>query len=246
MNLIEKIVKRPNLKIELIIIIISILIGILYFSNKSLNKSLKDNEYLALKYKLENQKKDSIINKNGKIIDNQKILITSTQDNINKISNEVFQLKNKNEKNLKTIAYLKNTIVVNVDTLFIPFDTSFLATSLKGKDSSLLVKYIEDSTITVPKKVNYTDNWVEISETITKKGISLDKLTLKDTLQQRVVANSNGFFGKESYEFQSFHTSPYFKTSSQQSLLYIPKNKTSKIGLTALIIGFTLGILLKK
>lgn len=228
-----------------IILGISLIVGIFCFLqlSKTHNRYVKENEVIVLKYKMANQTKDSIINANGKAIDNQKVVITEQQDAINKISAEKFQLKKKNEKQLNTIAFLQSELAAKVDSVFIPYvDTLYLG----GKDSTQLISYIKDSTVKVPKDIKYKDEWVSIDQTLKKDGLQINSISLTDTLLQRVVRNDNGWFGKEYYEFQSFHTSPYFKTTAKQSILYVPKNKTKKVALVSLLIGIGAGLIIAK
>lgn len=228
-----------------IILAISLIVGIFLFLDlkSEYSKYVQDSEVIVLKHKMSIMKKDSIINKNGEVIDNQKIVLTSQQDAINKIADEKFKLKKKDEKNRETIAYLQAELAAKVDSIFIPYKDS---SNIEGKDSSALVQYIKDSTISVPKSVSYEDEWVSIDQTITKSGLQIDSITLRDTLSQRIVRNTNGWFGKEYYEYQSFHTSPYFKTTSKQSLLYVPKNTTKKVALVFLLLGIGTGLIISK
>lgn len=233
------------MKYTITILAISLIVGIFLFLDvkKEFSKYVKDNEVIVLKHKMSIIKKDSIINKYGEVIDNQKIVITSQQDAINKIADEKFNLKKKDERNRQTIAYLQAELAAKVDSIFIPYvDTLYLG----GKDSAQLVSYIKDSTIKVPKDIKYEDDWVSIDQTIKKDGLQINNIILRDTLSQRIVRNTNGWFGKEYYEYQSFHTSPYFKTESKQSLLYIPKNTTKKVALVFLLTGIAAGLIISK
>lgn len=233
------------MKYTISILAISLIVGIFLFLDvkKEFSKYVKDNEVIVLKHKMSIIKKDSIINKYGEVIDNQKIVITSQQDAINKIADEKFNLKKKDERNRQTIAYLQAELAAKVDSVFIPYvDTLYLG----GKDSAQLVSYIKDSTIKVPKDIKYEDDWVSIDQTIKKDGLQINNIILRDTLSQRIVRDTNGWFGKEYYEYQSFHTSPYFKTESKQSLLYIPKNTTKKVALVFLLTGIAAGLIISK
>lgn len=228
-----------------IILGISLIVGIFLFLDlkSEYSKYVKDNEVIVLKHKMSIMKKDSIINKNGEVIDNQKVVITNQQSAINQIADEKFQLKKKNEKHLSTIAYLEMRLAAKIDTMFIPYKDS---SDITGKDSTALVNYIKDSTIRVPKTVTFKDNWVYIDQTIKKDGLQVNTIEILDTLSQRVVVNDNGWFGKKYYEFQSFHTSPYFDTKSKQSILFIPKNETKKVALVAILLGIGTGLIIAK
>lgn len=243
MKLIEKIksIKSSNFYI-VILLGISLAIGIFYFKDlQELKKYKNDNEVTILKYKMSLQKIDSIINKNGELVIKQKVVITDDKKAINKISNELFNLKKKEEKHLQTIALLTSQLEVKIDSIFVPFlDTT---QDLTGKDSSALIAYIQDSTIKVPKDIEYKDSTISLSQTILKQGVKINSIVIPDSLIQRLVINNNGLFKKDTYEFQTKHTSPLFNVKSQQSLIYVPKSKNI---LLKCLISFGVGIVTYK
>jgi hypothetical protein len=250
MNLKDQVNKILNNKTSLYIIIavlgISLSIGIFRYIelNREKNRYIKENELVVLKYKMTQQKIDTLYNENQKLVTEQKIVETQSQSAINQLSAEVFKLKKKDEKNLQTIAFLSTHQSVDVDSLDVAFedtpaeDSAKTHAAIEGKDSLALAKFIQDSTVIVPKKASYSDSAISISETITKQGFTIDSLHIPNTLSQRIVLDEGGWFKKDSYKVQSFNTSKYFGIDKQQSVIYAPSKKSGWVKFAAgVIIG---------
>lgn len=224
--------------------ILILIIGSSIYRNKIHDLETK-NEIYVLREQMAHQTIDSIKNATGKIIQKQQALITNNQDAINELSAESFDLKKKDEKNLNTIALLKTKTEFRTDTLKLVYHDT-IPVNIANKDSASLVKYIEDSTITVPRKADVDSPYISIYQTITKNGVKIDSLKAEDSLIQRVVQNTNGWFKGDTYEFQSFHTNPLFKDKAKQSLIFVPKSKNRIVSyLISAIIGAGTAILLK-
>lgn len=225
-------------------LIITVIVGNSIYRNRIHALETK-NEVYVLREQMANQKMDSIKNASGKIIQRQQSLITNNQDAINTLSAESFDLKKKDEKNLNTIALLKTKTEFRADTLKLVYHDT-IPINIANKDSAALVKYIEDSTITVPRKADVDSPYISIYQTITKSGVKIDSLKAQDSLIQRVVQNTNGWFKPDTYEFQSFHTNPLFKDKAKQSLIFVPKEKGSLIKyVISALVGAGAVILLK-
>lgn len=246
MKLKDQVNRILNNKTSLYIIIavlgISLLVGIFRYMelNKEKNRYIKENELVILKYKMTQQKLDTLYNVNKRLIQSQQMVQTESKDAINQLSQEVFNLKKKDEKHLQTIALMSTNQRVRVDTLRVPFnDSSNVEASIKDKDSSQLTNLIRDSMILVPKKVSYEDSTISVAATITKKSFTLDSLTIPNTLHQRIVLDKGGLFKKDAYRLQSFNTSKYVGTTKEESVIYVPSKKNTflKILMTAIVAG---------
>lgn len=241
MNLKEKLKGILNNKtsLQVIIVLLGLSLGVGIFRyielNREKNRYLTENNLVILKYKMAQQTIDTLKNKNNELITRQKVVTSEDQASINKLSDEVFNLQKKDAKNTQTIALLKTTQQVGVDSIDVGFtetpeeDSAATAKAVENKDSAALIKFIQDSTVRVPKSVSYVDtnkiSAISIDGVVTKTGFKLDSLRIPNTLDQRIVKKEGGWFKPDTYEFQSKNSSKYVNTTGEQSLLFTPKQK---------------------
>lgn len=182
--------------------------------NRELHKLQDENSLLLI----DKQKNDSIINKNNKIILTQEVKILNNEQSLKQYSDSIFQLKRKNEKDIKSVhSYYKNVIKVTIDTFIIPYiDTLYIDNS----DSI----YFE--TIIVPKKFAIKTSNYDIGGTVKKEGVEISKLEMEDSIYGRFVTEKGGLFKKDKIKYQTFNTNPYVHIESTTSAVYKkPKKK---------------------
>jgi hypothetical protein len=188
---------------------------------------------------LANQKLDSIVNKQGRVIYSQKVLEASSQESINALTKDIFSLKNKDKKNMKVIAYYQGRTVTGIhDTLEVSWtDTTAMREfedSVKDKCSEL-IEYIKSSTVIVPATARGVTPYYDISLTATKGGIFVDRVVFPDSLHVQFVEKGK-FLQKKYTEVHFFHSNPYVKSTGSNSVIYKPQKK-KRIVEKALLIG---------
>jgi len=195
-----------------------------------------ENEVLITKEKFKTQSFDSIKSALNKTIYTQNAIIVTTEKAINQLSQEVFNLKKKDNKNLQTIAYLKSVVKTKIDTIYISY-TEIDSVPVFNSCKDSLDFYI-NNTIIIPKTVEIDSPYFKINQNITKNGVKINNLEFIDTLHQRIVET------KKTIEVQFFHTNPYIRTTSSNSVVLNKPKKTfwQKLKQTFVLVGVGIGI----
>jgi hypothetical protein len=203
---------------------------------KVMKKYEAENSVYIIRGRMADQKIDSLVNLNKQLITTQKIVTSADQVAINTLSDEVFKLSKKDNKNTSTIALLKTNQQVIIDSLNLiakakPKKDSLIREDiLKTKDSSALLAYIRDTAINPPATFSFEDSTISATATVlSKTNMKIDSIYIPNVLNQRIVKKDGGFWKKDTYEFQSFNTSKYIHTINEQSLLFVPEKEKGKI-----------------
>jgi len=199
---------------------------------------------------LDKQKLDSVINEQGQQIFTQNSIITDNTQSLNELTDSIFDLKKKDQKNLETIAYFKNVTKVSISKVDVPYlDT---AAMLAFEDSitklcPVLSQYVRDSAITVPVSAQISNPNFNLGLTVKKQGVTVDELVIPDTLQLRFVEHKRGLFKPNTVEAQFFHSNPLIQNLSANSVYYKPKKKSflQRVVLPVAV-GLGAGLLLAK
>lgn len=214
----------------------------------NLNKRIDKAEEQVVQLNLDNQKDKEIINTQGKKIRTQEVVITQNQRSLSNLTDTIFNLRNKDARNLETIAYYKGVTKTVVKNIPIPYlDT----TRMKRLTDSMmatregLIDYIENFTIEVPAKAGYQDRNVKVDLTVGLDDVKIDSLIVPDSLYLRFVERG-GFLRRKTIEVQYFHTSPYIQSVSSQSAFYKPRPNFFTRVLLPVAIGVGAGILISK
>lgn len=199
---------------------------------------------------LEKQALTTKVNSQGREIASQKVIITDNTNSLNRLTDTIFQLKEKDRKNTETIAYFKNVTQISVAAVDVPYlDTVAMR---KFEDSLAnqypqLASYIRDSSIRVPTTAGIGTPYFSLEVTAKKSGITVDKLVVPDTLQLRFVEHKAKLFKKGSIEVQYFHTNPYVQNISSNSVFYKPKRASFfKRVILPVAVGVGAGILISR
>lgn len=185
---------------------------------------------------LANQKMETIINQQGDTINKQEVIIVNSTDQLNKLTDTIFDLKRKDRKNRETIAYYKgiSKVEVKVDVPYL--DT--LAIKKFGdsltKQCSTVIQYMRDSMITVPRTAAISNDTLSAKLTVSKQGVKIDSLSMIDTLNLRFVEHKR-FLKRPTIELQYFHSNPLFKSEKVTSVFYKPKKKSNLLSKALLI-----------
>ncbi len=176
---------------------------------------------------LENQALRTLINTKNQTIYEQDVIITDNQQAIHQLTDSIFSLSRKHEKEIKrVIAYYKGTTITKLDSVLIPYLDS---ASLSHKDSLIegcrkVMQYMADSFIFVPRRVEKVTPSYRFAGTVLKEGFRIDSLSIPDTLQLRFV-EKGGFLRKRTTSVQFFHSNPLITTTQANSVIYHPQKR---------------------
>lgn len=195
---------------------------------------------------LRNQTMDSMLNRDGTIIIQQKAIIVDNQKALNQLTDTIFRLKKRDQKNSSTLAYYKGSTVTSITHDTIPFtDTVYYELMSKACDS--IVGLARDSLIKVPITITHTTPEYSLQATITKTTLVIDSLGIADTLQLRFVETTHGLFKPNTIQVQFFHSNPLITTTQSNSAIYKPKTKNKFLQWAVpILIGAGVGIIMSK
>lgn len=203
------------------------------------NKDYENQQNKIDSLTLVNQKFDSILNKKNQEVYIQTAIITKNKEDINKLSDSVFDLKKKNAHNIQTIAYLSQYTKTSVKNIKIPYkDTSGFKqfSDSVNKKCSEVIEYYTNNSIKVPTKVEDSTSNFQFKATINKDSFTIDNISFIDSTYIRFVEHKGGlfkrnslgkvkFWTKRSIEAQIVHTNPYIQVNNMNSVFFVPKVK---------------------
>jgi len=185
---------------------------------------------------LANQGLEKIINQQGDTINKQEVIIVNSTNQLNKLTDTIFDLNRKDRKNRETIAYYKGISKVEVK-VNVPYKDTLgmkkFGDSL-AKQCSTVIEYMRDSMITVPRTASISNDTLSAKLTVSKEGVKIDSLSMIDTLNLRFVEH-RGFLKRPTIELQYMHSNPLFKSEKATSVFYKPKKKSNLLPKALLI-----------
>lgn len=198
---------------------------------------------------LDKQTLTTKVNEQGKTIYSQTAVITDNTKSLSQLTDTIFNLKAKDRKNTETIAYYKGVTNTSLSHITVPYlDTLAMH---RFSDSVLagcadIVQYMNDSTIQVPRVALVSTPDYRIGATVQKSGIIIDTLSIPDILQLRFVQHKGGLFRSSKVEVQYFHSNPYVKSLTSNSVFYKPKKASFfKRVIIPVVVGVGAGLLIK-
>jgi len=227
----------------------SVLAVLLLLNTCRLNRKIDKQEGIITKEQLHSQELDSLSNKQKQIIYRQESIMTSNQSSIASLTDTIFNLKKKDQRNQDVIAYYQGRNVTSIKNVKVPYlDTIYMkhftdSVTLACAD---VIQYLNDSTVKVGTVAADTTPYYAIKQTIGRTSITIDSLAIPDTLNLRFVEKKGGLFKKRKVEVQYFHSNPYVKTIGSNSVFYIPRRKSffTRV-ILPVAIGLGAGLLIK-
>lgn len=200
---------KTNMVIRGVILLLLVTIGV---QKCDLNKKAKEvsdrNEWL--KYK--DSQIDSFKNKYNQVIYESSVAKINNESQIKKLSDSIFSLKRKDEKQVKQIqALIRVSQRVKIDTIEIPY-----IDSVDRYDSSLVAK---NTVVIPPKRFKDSTSNYQIDGTVLLDKVLINSLTLPDTSSLRIVEKKEGFFKKRETVIQGVHSNPLFSTNGMQTVI---------------------------
>lgn len=226
------------------------LTGVFVLQMVNLNRKLKEKDNTITQIELDKQTLRETTNRQGRQIQEQDVILTNSRKALSRLTDTIFDLRRRDSRNLETIAYFKGVTKASIKNIQIPYlDTVFME---RFKDSVLhtregLLAYIEDSTIQVPNVAKVDSVHFQLALSLAKKGVTLDSLSIPNTLELRFVESGGNLFRSPRIEVQYFNSNPYIKNISSNSVFYQPKKKSffTRI-ILPVAVGVGAGILISK
>lgn len=195
----------------------------------NLNQKIEQGKQQITQLQLDKQTLTQKVNEQGQVIQQQDAIIVDNTTALNNLTDTIFDLKAKDKKNLETIAYFKGISQISVVTVDVPYlDTTAMSAfedSIR-KSCPEWANFIRDSVIQVPAQVGLGTPHFELYGTVKKNSFTVDRLTIPDTLQLRFVEEKGGLFKRSKIQVQYFHSNPFVKDISANSVYYKPKRKS--------------------
>lgn len=185
-----------------------------------------------------NQKIDSIKNELAQTVIVQETIVTNSKEEIGRLTDDIFNLKKKNERQIKeVVAYYKGIINTTLKDIDVPYvDTIDTFPDLKDAECEVALEYYKANTVPVPRTVRDSTKDYKVDMTVTKAGVRINNLEIPDSQYVRFVNLKGGFlkkdqqgkrhlFLKQSVQVQVLHTSPFIKVTGGNSVIYQAKKK---------------------
>jgi hypothetical protein len=229
-----------NLKIQHVILVVIVFIGILLLQRGCYQKEISKLENEISISKLDNQALEKKVNEKGDTIAYQTAIIVDNEKALNDYTDSIFELKKKVKE---TLAYSKEVVKVKVPPVYIPYT-----------DSVPYPEYITDTfarkhMVIVPRDFEADSLHYSIAGTVQKDGVQIKSIELIDTTYGRFVEPKPKLFKRQQIEYQVMHTNPYLKTVEMSSAIYKPKKKPllQRLGEGAILVGIgaIIGIAIK-
>jgi len=202
----------------------------------------------------DNHKYDSVLNSKNQVIYEQEAQITSSKVALKNMTDSIFALKRKHEREIKGItAYYSERTVTQIKNVYV----SYVDTSAYPVLSDSLTKICAEklsNVIPVPRTgIISTDTFFAVM-TVEKEGITVNQIEIPDTQHVRFTEIKGGFLKKDlegkrhfilgkQYGVQVLHTNPAIKVQGQKSAAYKQKSnflKHALIGAGAVLTGIIL------
>jgi hypothetical protein len=195
-----------------LVLIVAIIVLLSSLETCTVNRLKNENNDLKELVKYKDTQIDSIKNKFNQTVAEKEVAEVYNKDAIKKLSEEVFNLKKKDEQQIKQVNALIRIIqTAKLDTVFIPYDSS----DTPVVDTGLVRR---DSVVVPPKDFNYNTDSVNISGTVLLKGIRINSISLPDTASFRLAEKKTSFFKPRETVIQAIHTNPLYTTNGIQAI----------------------------
>ena len=174
------------------------------------------------KYSYQNHVIDSLKNKEGKQVIEQKPAEFTNDKELKKLSATIFNLSKSNERLVKQVNALvsvtQKLTVVDKDIPYEPESTDDSTTT--NIDTVINNKtYVDiDSVIVPPKKFSLKENnQFLIKGTVLLNKIKLDSLSFTNDVSWRFIESKKGIFSKRETKIQAINSNKYFTNTNMQS-----------------------------
>lgn len=209
-------------------------------------QQIREGKQEISKLQLDKQVLTDKVNTQGKTIHTQSAILVDNTSALNKLTDSIFKLKKKDQKNTETIAYFKEHTNTSVSEVPVPFlDTAGMK---HWEDSVLLANKLDTSKfIRVPKTAVLQTKDLDFMATVNKNDLKIDHLSIPDDLNLRFVQHKGKLFKPSSIEVQFTHSNKYIQSLSANSVFYRPKKPSFlKRIVLPVAVGVGAGLLIAK
>lgn len=206
-------ITKTNSVLALVIILLIIVLGV---QQCNLNKkSDQVNDYKAWEQFMKAEI-DSFKNTLNQTVVEAKVAQVADENRMKELSEQIFQLNKKDERQVKAIQSLIRVIQeARIDSIYIPFVDSTGKPVVKDPNDTTKV-FRKDVVIPPMAFKDSTQNY-RINGTVLLNGVRIDSLVLPDTASFRIIEKKEpGLFTKRELTIQGIHSNPLFKTTGMQ------------------------------
>lgn len=195
------------------ILIALFLVTTVWFYLKSVNQE-KQITNLKADNTLLTQSVDTFRDKNNMLVYEQEVAVYESNKKIKQLSDEVFDLKRKNDKLVKQVNYYGQVNQeTRIDSVYIAYnDTVYLDT--------VSIDYLR-----VPKTFAVKNSNYSVGGTVLKNGVILDNISVPNILSYREIEQKQGWFKSPVTVVQIHNSNPYVYTTGMTTVTV--KSKTS-------------------
>lgn len=200
--------KSSDIFLGVVILILSAMVFFLKLENTKLAKTAEDYEQVLI---YRNSQIDSFKNKYNQTVAEGYVAQVNSEKIIEDLSKEVFNLRKENERRIKEyLALYRVKQQVRIDSILVPYDSS---------DRKVDTGWVRAETVVIPPKPFYdsTDNYT-VRGRVLLEGVSLDMVSVPDTVSLRLVEKSKGLFKGRETVAQVIHSNPLVRTDGIQSI----------------------------
>jgi hypothetical protein len=206
-------ISKTNVVLSLLLIFSIILMGIQQCNLNNTKDQVSD--YKAWE-KFMKAEIDSFKNKLNQTVVEAKVAQVADEERMKELSEQIFQLNKKDERQIKEIQSLIRVIQnAKLDTTFITFRDSTGKPVVRDPNDTTKV-FRKDVVIPPMNFKDSTKNY-QIDGTVLLSGVRINSLVLPDTASFRVVEKKEpGLFTKRELTIQGIHSNPLFQTTGMQ------------------------------
>lgn len=177
-----------------------------------------------------------LANARGDTIVRQYAIITSDQALLKEAAKEIFNYKEKDQKQIKRIdALVKITTKTKLPS---PITAKYIDTFNRKRftdsldaECAKVVSSLLDTSVIIGSKFKFDSSYLQIVGTVEKEGVRIDSLNLPDTQAIAFEVTKGGFFkrginGKIKFwtpkklAVSVYHSNPYIQTTGMSSAIY--------------------------
>jgi hypothetical protein len=248
--------KNINLSKVLNVVLVA-LIALLLTLGTCKNRGYQNQQSTIDSITLVNQQLTKTISLKGDTIHMQEAIVTSSQDAIQNLTKERFNLDKKHQKEIKAVhAYYRGITVTKIDSIDVPYVDTVATKKFSDsvtKACKIVIDYMKDSTVTIGTTAGDTTKNYIINATILKNKLKVNTIQMIDTQDVQFVEIRGGFLKRDIYGKRKLfskryirvdvtHTNDYLKLLHSNSIYYIqPKKKNTVRNIAILAVGAYIG-----
>lgn len=224
----------------LLVALIATLLG-LFLTDQARRKAENETKDIQSQYEFLNQTHKELVNRHGRLIEEQKTAQTTSESQIKDLSAKVFDLTKREERRIKQVeALIRIAQNAGIRDVMIPYKVT--DTVQADPSDSLIAKA---KVVIPPKQFADSTEHYSINGTVLLEGVRIDSLDIPDSLSLRIAQKKEGLFKPKQQVIQIIHSNPLVKTTGLNSLT-LKQKPTAWNRVIKPALGVIAGVLLAK